>query len=478
MKNTRLLWLVLVFALLLRLPLLNGSFWLDEAAQALESLRPLSQQLNIVADFQPPLMHYLVRFASYLSIDEWWLRLWGALIPGLITIWTTYQLGKKWFGEKAGLIASLLLATSSLHIFYSQELRPYSLTAMWAVLATLLLFSKRFEWWKFALVSLLGLYTSYLYPFLLLPQLWLVWRLKQGKERVFKIGTTLSVLFVPWLPTLLQQLAAGQSVRAELPGWERVVSLPQLKALALVPLKFTYGVLNIEPTAFFIIASLVLLLVASFTWRKISLKSTAVQTVAMLFFAPFLTSWLVSFFIPVVQPKRLLFLLPFFYLLSVSQLQAKKPLSKFTWVLPVFLLALNLYGTCQYWLQPPLQRENWRGLKQEIIRTYPTPDAITVFSFDEPFAPWRWYWPESIPTLSTGERQISQVKDLTDVLKPIANYQYVLVFDYLRTLTDPEDRLLKAVESFDLIGREMIDYPNLGFVRVYTSVENTIGYGR
>lgn len=477
-KNPRLLWLVLVFAVLLRLPLLNGSFWLDEAAQALESVRPLSEQLNIVADFQPPLMHYLVHFASYLSIDEWWLRLWGALIPGIVTIWATYQLGKKWFNQRVGLIASLLLATSSLHIFYSQELRPYSLAVMWAMLGTLLLFSKRFEWWKFALISLLGLYTSYLYPFFLLPQLWFIWQMKWGWQRVLKIVVTLAVLFAPLLPTFMAQLAAGQNLRTELPGWERVVSIPQLKALALVPLKFTYGVLNIEPTAFFIIISLALLFVVSFSWRKMPLKNTSLQAAAILFFTPFLASWLVSFLVPVVQPKRLLFLLPFFYLLSVSYLAVKKNIPKSAWLLPIFLLALNLYGTFQYWLQPTLQRENWRSLKQEIIRKYPTPDAIAVFSFDEPFAPWRWYWPDSIPTLSTGERQISAVEDLNDVLKPITNYRYVLVFDYLRDLTDPEDQLIQAVESFDFVGSGVIDYPGIGFVRVYTKVENTIGYKR
>ena len=48
---------IIVGALLLRLILINSSFWLDEAAQALESIRPLSQQLQIQNDFQPPLYH-------------------------------------------------------------------------------------------------------------------------------------------------------------------------------------------------------------------------------------------------------------------------------------------------------------------------------------------------------------------------------------------------------------------------------------
>ena len=62
--------LILVFALLLRIPLLNGSFWMDEAAQALEVIRPLSKQFDIIADFQPPLLHLILHFAQYFSHTE------------------------------------------------------------------------------------------------------------------------------------------------------------------------------------------------------------------------------------------------------------------------------------------------------------------------------------------------------------------------------------------------------------------------
>lgn len=126
---------ILSLAFLLRLPLLNGSFWLDEAAQALESSRPLSQQLELVPDFQPPLLHLIVHFALYFDQSQWWLRLIGALIPGLVTIGITYFIALRLTSARTALMVGFLLATSSLHIFYSQELRPYSLPAMWAVLS-------------------------------------------------------------------------------------------------------------------------------------------------------------------------------------------------------------------------------------------------------------------------------------------------------------------------------------------------------
>lgn len=477
MKKHQTIWLVLAFALVLRLPLLNGSFWLDEAAQALESVRPFSQQLDIIPDFQPPLLHYIVHFASYAGRAEWWLRLWGALIPGLVTIWATYQLGKKWFNERVALTASLLLATSSFHIFYSQELRPYSLPAMWAILSLLVLFAKKFEWWKFALITVLGLYSSYLYPFFLLPQLWFLWHNKKGKEALMKIGAVIVVLFGPWLPLFFRQLQAGQLLRTELPGWETVVSTPQLKALALVPLKFVYGVLNIEATPLFALLSLACVAAFAISYRPIFQKKLPKPLLSLLIFlfAPLVSSWLVSFFVPVVQPKRLLFLLPLFSLLVAFPLAGKK-LARTAWLLPAIILLINLFSTVSYWTHPELQREDWRGLKTELIRKFPTPDAISVFAFDEPFAPWRWYWPESIPSLAVGKRHAQDVEDVATVLKPLTEYEYVLIFDYLRTLTDPENMLETAVEDFGYQSRGVIDRPGIGFVRIYSKPDVAVSY--
>ena len=81
-----LLLLILGLAFLLRLPHLNGSFWLDEAAQALESARPAHEQFQIADDFQPPLLHLLTFIALRLGKSEAWLRLIGAVLPSLLTI--------------------------------------------------------------------------------------------------------------------------------------------------------------------------------------------------------------------------------------------------------------------------------------------------------------------------------------------------------------------------------------------------------
>ncbi|MBT4124744.1 MAG: hypothetical protein HN981_04755 [Candidatus Pacebacteria bacterium] len=500
------IWLILIFSFLLRIPLLTGSFWLDEAAQALESIRPFSQQLDIIPDFQPPLLHYITHFAASVSETEWWLRLWGALIPGLVTIWATYKIGKKLFSERVGQWAALLLATSSFHIFYSQELRPYSLPAMWGMLSTLTLLTRPLIIWKFILLSVAGLYSSYLYPFLLFTQLVIMWLKYKSPQKLFQTILPIILLFIPWLPRFLQQLQAGQSLRLEIPGWENAVSIPQIKTLVLVPLKFIFGVLNIEPTWTFILAILVLsflcvklfLISQKSLWinlinalkkipkllRKNKLKLTPKMQLIILIILPFLSAWIISFLVPVLRPKRVLFLLPFFYLLFASLLPTRKLGSllyknqeKITIYLLSTLLFINLWGTISYWHEKPLQRENWRELKQEIVTTFPASSTLVIMSFDEPFAPWRWYLPE-YPTLDLGYKHASDVENMKDTLKPAFDKDYVLVFDYLRTLTDPDDLILQTLSDFGFIGRGVIDYPGIGFVRIYTRSHNALGSAR
>jgi hypothetical protein len=64
---------------------------------------------------------------------------------------------------------------------------------------------------------------------------------------------------------------------------------------------------------------------------------------------------------------------------------------------------------------------------------------------------------------------------LTETLKPAYDKKYVLVFDYLRTLTDPENKIITTLTDFGFVGRGVIDYPGIGFVRIYTREHNALG---
>src|SRR5690606_4745662 len=100
--------------------------------------------------------------------------------------------------------------------FYAQELRPYSLALMWAMFSWLALITvwnqlpRTFitlksifkNWWPYILVTTLGLFTSYTYPFIILAQLIITLLLYKKQLTAHLIAAcTAGALFLPWVPT-------------------------------------------------------------------------------------------------------------------------------------------------------------------------------------------------------------------------------------------------------------------------------------
>lgn len=491
--------LVLLLALLLRLPLLNGSFWLDEAAQALESARPLNQQLELQADFQPPLLHLIIHFALIGSQQEWWLRSIGALIPGLLSIWGSILLARSLLPKTQAMggsvLVGLLLATNSFHLFYSQELRPYALPLCFAV----------WTWWLVAqkqdsnkiilgwcLLSLLGLYSSYLYPFLLISQLiFLIVKIKNTRNYQGWLAGLLAVVlgFLPWLPAFFGQLQAGQLLRLQLPNWESAVSTSQLKVLPLVLGKFIFGVLDLSVNQYYLSSFALICLITGFVaigllkqWQAKSMSSKQKLSLRLLliwFLIPLLTAWLISFFVPVIQPKRVIFLLPAFYLLMVWLFSSAQTLS--LWfrragcALMALLIVINLFSVYQYYRNPQLQRENWREVIRQLSATHF--QANTLSSFSAPFAPIVWY--RSMFNLSalsgdysTGQLSLTSISQAEQIISQLSKTRLVdklIYFEYLTDLTDPNHYLRTAIENSGYQLQDLLDYPGIGFVRIYQS---------
>ena len=92
---------------------------------------------------------------------------------------------------------------------------------------------------------------------------------------------------------------------------------------------------------------------------------------------------------------------------------------------------------------------------------------MAVFSFSAPFAPFEYYNQDRLATLATNSLYLPAESDLANRFKVLADYDYVLLFDYLRDLTDPENQLPSLIKDLAFAEIGIFDYPNIGFVRIY-----------
>lgn len=476
---------VLLIALALRIPLLNGSFWLDEAAQALESSRPLSQQFDIAPDFQPPLLHIIVHFLSIVAKLEWWLRL-SSVISGLVMIYGTYEIGKKLWNRRTGILSALLLATSSFHIFYSQELRPYALAGMFAVVSWMFLVrlgqhkavddTKLLIFYTLCLIG--GLFSTYLFPFLFITIFFTGFIIYPAlRKKLVVTHSIASGVFLIWLPKFVGQLKVGSALRVATKGWDQVVSFEQWKAQPLTYGKLFYGVIELDVNLFFLVLSAIfgiwLCYLLFHYWKRdyFNTDKKSIVIIVSWLFVPSLLAWIVSFWVPVIQPKRLLIIQPalFLFLTAVaeSHLSKETMLRHFSMLFVMTMLSIQLFATYMYYSYTQYQREDWRDLIQYIDQEYSSKNTAVLFNFDHPFSPWDWYDHQKFTTIATGTGTKSSLTQIDLPMQATENFDTILVFDYLSDLTDPQRFVPQWLESHGFYHSTVIDAGNIGFVRSY-----------
>ncbi|MBK8136122.1 MAG: glycosyltransferase family 39 protein [Chloroflexi bacterium] len=249
------------------------SLWNDEGNSYGQSLRTLPDiTINAAADIHPPGYYVLLAVWRILTGEsEFALRALSAF-ASLLGAAFAFALGKRLYGDAAGLTALAIVGVNTFSIMYAQEARMYALLALlgaastWA-LVDLILSPGRRGTILLAATTAAGLYTNYAYAGLLAAQaafglLWLAGSMIDRRTTLPVIkavalgyGAAL-LLYLPWLPTALRQvtqwgstgepIGAGDALPVAL-GWLTVgptftvtgvpVALVLLMALGLYNLK-------------------------------------------------------------------------------------------------------------------------------------------------------------------------------------------------------------------------------------------------
>ena len=310
------------------------SLWFDEAASVNDVRRILSLppheesgMFNFTLHERMPPLYFLLLVPFYLlSQSEWTLRLLS-VIAGILSIPLMYCLGTKIFNKSVGLVGALLLAFSPFHLYYSQELRPYSLFLLFSLLAFYISYlaleeDKVTYYLGMIAIFVLGIYTHLymIFPLILLDLYFVLgWKTNLPHLRKWLLAhLMIAILCIPEFYLVLYHATRGNINLVDYP--------PGIRSIAGTLYLFTFG------RVFFPIKQNLILLLVGATilggllligiWRiwKERTNQQGRQSFQLFLAAAILYAviWAVSMvIIPLFDEARvnyLIFLLPFFYL--------------------------------------------------------------------------------------------------------------------------------------------------------------------
>lgn len=457
------IYLILFLALFLRLINLNQSLWFDEA-------------INVVTAGFSDFWYFMTKYSvGDFHPPGWFAILWGwghifgfseisgrmpSVILGVATVGLTFLLGKELFNKKVGLFASLLLAISPLHVYYSQEARMYVLAAFAVTLSCyflhLLITNKKWAWLGYIVSLVLILYSDYV-AYLVIPAqiIYLIWVRKFNKKALMSYLIA-GVAFFPWLRIFPLQLQTGINKSVSLPGWSQIVGGGNIKDLLLIPIKFFFGrvtllnkYLNLGISAF---VGIIMGTIFIYGVKKLN-QST--KLLVCWVFIPVILAFIISFFIPVLSYFRLIYILPAFYLIlgkSLENFPKKIAVAGF-----IFVCVVSITSLAGYYLDSRFQREDWRGAVSFVSQRLDQ-NSVVVFENTEVLAPARYYSTD----LSKFKPGIS-----ADLVNDLTNKNKVYLFEYLVDVYDPKRLVEQNLRNLKFNEKETFDFQGVGFIKLY-----------
>ncbi|MBN1120050.1 MAG: glycosyltransferase family 39 protein [Anaerolineae bacterium] len=236
--------LVLILAAGLRLHRIDHqSLWYDEGVSAGETTLPSAQIVeNASHDIHPPGYYLLLKgWAGIAGRSELSLRYFSTL-ASVIAAALVIAIGRKLFDAPTGLIAGALISFNPFQVWYAQEVRMYALLGMVSAASIFLCIRvlehitapRRRSWPVFgayALINVLGLYTHYTFPFVLLAEslvFLIVWIRRGHKWQPLGLWVGIQIaaliVFAPWMPAAYRQITTWPTDLGERVGWLPLIS--------------------------------------------------------------------------------------------------------------------------------------------------------------------------------------------------------------------------------------------------------------
>lgn len=386
------LFLVFIFAFLIRLIALDQSLWLDEAISArvvrnysyLEIIRKFS-----VFDFHPPLYYLFLKFwTNIFGYKEISLR-FPSLIFCFLTAFLIYQISKIIFNKKIAFWSTTFFLFNPLIVYYSQEARMYMMTTFFVTFSLYFLLKMQklkknlsHDFLFFILFLFLSFYTFYGVIFLIIS-LFFYFLYKKEYKLTFIFVLAFFLIFLIISPLFYKQLLHSKISLLKVKNWSVVLGKANVKNLILIPLKFSVGRISFYPKwlYWFVSGSFMLFLWFIIFARIKNTKEKFSNLFLYLLIFPLFLGFVFSFFTPVFSYFRFLYLLPIFSLvLAIKSGQLFYGRGRLVIFLGFLVFSLI------YLLFPQFHREDWKSLSFYISSKTP---VYMIISSSDPLSYYR-----------------------------------------------------------------------------------------
>ncbi len=467
MRSSSRIWLLpmLLAAFGLRIYRLGvASLWYDETVSTFLARQDLvALTRHTAGDIHPPLYYYVLHLWGQVAGWSEFSFAFVSLFFGVLIIALVYRVAREWFTARVALIAALLVAASPYNLWYSQEVRMYTMGALLGLASTYFfvrMLAKRTkdgrrktedggmsflrpsssvfrDFIAYGIISALGLYTLYYFAFLLVFQnlAALIWIIRNGKSPISNFQSLISswlfsqfailLLYLPWLP-----IAFRQATDPPVPPWRSFTALPNvlIESFSALALGQSLDLGMTWPILFFIAALFVFTL-----WRRNhQITDSPNPLTSGLFllgytFIPVLVIFMLSLWKPLYHVRYIFIYSPGFYILWALGLarvfSLKIDFRKYTTSIlagGLLLAAAIGYSDYNFWFDPRYTHDDLRGAGQYLAEHWRPGDAILInagytytafdYYFDQPIA-WRGrlidYPPREI-SMGTIQRLVDQ----------------------------------------------------------------------
>ena len=402
MKRRLPLLVILLLAFALRVyQLADLSLWLDEGNSIYAARLSPPELLEYIASrSHPPLYFTLLHGWIRLGSSEFMLR-FLSVMWGLVGVAALYALGRRLCGERAALIAALLLAVSPIHVWHSQDARMYTMVFALVVLSSYLLIqaldhNRAGYWLGYAMLASLSLYTHNTALFTILAQsVFATLYVAMGRRwsLLWGMGAALggiALLYLPWLPSSASQAShlrqyfwiARPTARTVLDTFDYLSS-----AFLLTPTPWHSG-LDTWPGALIYLTYLGLLVLGS--WQLVRHRTQWTPIIFLLLGVPIAAEFAVSFVRPIYLNRTLLVVAaPLFLVYGAGASGHRRMLRWVGSLLLVIGLCCNVVSLTN--LYGKAQKEEWRQAAK-LVAARAQPGDVIFFDQAHVQPPFDYYF--------------------------------------------------------------------------------------